>query len=86
LIIPEKMESEQIIDMLYKFDPSNNSTVLVALMHGGILSSFEIEQDYYMQDTNKFKRHSDELIEEESPKEPKPKAKREKLEVVQSLL
>ena len=39
-----------------------------------------------MQDTNKFNRHSDQLVEEEAPKEPKPKAKREKLEVVQSLL
>ena len=44
------------MDMLYKFDEKTNTTVLVALMQGGVLSSFEIEENYVMQDTNKFNR------------------------------
>ena len=46
--MPKKMESQEILDMLYKFDPKTNTTVMIALMNGGTLSSFEIDSDYEM--------------------------------------
>lgn len=76
------MDSEQIVDMLYKHDPRTNSTVLIALMHGGVLSSFEIEQDYHMQDTNKFNRRADLIKQAAMELDVKPKAPRDKYEVV----
>ena len=50
------MESQQILDILYKHDPITNTTVMICLMNGGTLSSFEIDSDYEMLDLNRTTR------------------------------
>ena len=43
---PEELGDLEIVDMLLRHNKYNNCTVLFALMHGGILASFEIEHNY----------------------------------------
>ena len=45
-MIPKLFDKKQILDMNYMHDSKTNSTVLFALMQGGILASFEIEKHY----------------------------------------
>ena len=45
-MIPQLFDKKQILDMSYMYDQKKNCTVLVALMQGGILSSFELESQY----------------------------------------
>jgi len=45
-MIPQLFDKKQILDMSYMYDQKKNCTVLVALMQGGILASFELESQY----------------------------------------
>ena len=58
------MESQQILDILFKHDPITNTTVMICLMNGGTLSSFEIDSDYEMQDLNRTTRKIKQVEEE----------------------
>ena len=40
--------------MHYIWNPDNNSTVLVALMNGGYITSFQISSKYYMENHKKL--------------------------------
>lgn len=47
--IPVSIEDKQLVDMYYIWNEHNNSTVLVTLLHGGIVASFRISDDYFME-------------------------------------
>lgn len=49
---PAELGNLQIVDMMLQHNKYNNCTVLIALMEGGIVSSFEIEHNY--SDPNTF--------------------------------
>ena len=42
--------------MHFVFNKENNSTVLVALMDGGVIASFVIDQNYYMSNPRQEKK------------------------------
>tara|TARA_B110000285_G_C14771309_1_gene444124 strand:+ start:86 stop:610 length:525 start_codon:yes stop_codon:yes gene_type:complete len=49
---PAELGNLQIVDMMLQHNKYNNCTVLIALMEGGVVSSFEIEHNY--SDPNTF--------------------------------
>ena len=51
-LIPAEIEHNQIVDMIFKLDPSTNSTVLVALLVDsegrGKFATFEVDKDQHL--------------------------------------
>jgi len=73
--------------MHYVHNPLSNTTVLVALMEGGVISSFTIENHYFPQQQRVKLNTTD--IQETTPdisKRALPSAKRDKLAVISSLI
>lgn len=49
-IVPKSVETSQIVDMLFKYDAKRKQTVLIALQNGGLVSSFQVEQNFVSKD------------------------------------